>query len=80
MLIYYNKVQLLYILSTVMANCNDIILLQILWVILRFFLLMVELSVLVFGIAFGRLDSKASVMIVLAVTTTIAFVYSIIQV
>jgi len=53
---------------------------QVLWVVLRFFLLMVELSVLVFGIAFGRLDSKTSVKRVLLATTTVAFIYSAVQV
>ena len=41
---------------------------------------MVELSVLVFGIAFGRLDSKTSVKRVLIITTSVALVYSAVQV
>jgi len=50
-----------------------------LWLILRFFLLMSELSVLVFGLAFGHLDSKNSIKRVLLVTTFVALVYSSIQ-
>ena len=41
---------------------------------------MVELSVLVFGIAFGHLDSTKSVKRVLLVTTTAALLYSAVQV
>nr|CAB3267196.1 transmembrane protein adipocyte-associated 1-like [Phallusia mammillata] len=52
---------------------------KILWVILRFFLLMAEMSVLVFGIAFGHLDSKSSIKRVLFVTTSLALIYSIVQ-
>ena len=35
--------------------CNSIVsLLKVLWLVLRFFLLATELSVIVFGIAFGK--------------------------
>uniref|UniRef100_H2Z3W2 Integral membrane protein GPR175 n=2 Tax=Ciona savignyi TaxID=51511 RepID=H2Z3W2_CIOSA len=52
---------------------------KILWVILRFFLLTAEMSVLVFGVAFGHLDSKTSIKRVLFVTTLLALIYSVIQ-
>uniref|UniRef100_F6S4X0 Integral membrane protein GPR175 n=2 Tax=Ciona intestinalis TaxID=7719 RepID=F6S4X0_CIOIN len=52
---------------------------KILWVILRFFLLTAEMSVLVFGLAFGHLDSKTSIKRVLCVTTMLALIYSTIQ-
>lgn len=50
-----------------------------LWLILRFFLLATELSVVVFGLAFGHLDSNTSIRRVLLVTFLLAFIYSTIQ-
>lgn len=52
---------------------------KILWVLLRFFLLMAEMSVLVFGLACGHLDSQSSIRRVLLVTTLLALAYSITQ-
>jgi len=53
---------------------------KILWLILRFFLLMAELSVMVFGLGFGgHVDSRRSIKRVLLVTTSIALIYSTIQ-
>lgn len=49
---------------------------KVLWLVLRFFLLGTELSVIVFGIAFGHLDSKKSIQRVLLVTAILALVYS----
>ena len=52
---------------------------QVFWVIVRFFLLSTEISVLVFGLAFGHLDSQTSIRRVLLVTSFIALAYSICQ-
>lgn len=52
---------------------------KVLWLVLRFFLLATELSVVVFGLAFGHLDSKTSIRRVLLVTSVSAFIYSCIQ-
>lgn len=52
---------------------------KILWLILRFFLLMSELSVLTFGLAFGHLDSRRGIKRVLIVTFFISLLYSSIQ-
>ncbi|XP_006823482.1 transmembrane protein adipocyte-associated 1 homolog [Saccoglossus kowalevskii] len=52
---------------------------KILWLVLKFFLLATELSVLIFGLAFGHLDSKSSIKRVLIVTTFVAFTYSVTQ-
>ncbi|XP_064483574.1 transmembrane protein adipocyte-associated 1 homolog isoform X1 [Ornithodoros turicata] len=49
---------------------------KVLWVAVRFFLLSTEMSVLIFGLAFGHLDSRTSIRRVLAVTSLVAFVYS----
>lgn len=49
---------------------------KILWVIVRFFLLSTEMSVLVFGLAFGHLDSSTSIRRVLLVTSFISLAYS----
>ncbi|XP_033116540.1 transmembrane protein adipocyte-associated 1 homolog [Anneissia japonica] len=47
-----------------------------LWLILKFFLLGAELSVLTFGLAFGHLDSNSSIKRVLLVTAFISLAYS----
>lgn len=52
---------------------------KILWLILRFFLLMSEFSVLIFGLAFGHLDSRQGIKRVLILTTFMALLYSSIQ-
>lgn len=49
------------------------------WLILRFFMLATEMSIVIFGIAFGHLDSKRSIQRVLLVTTCIALIYSVTQ-
>ncbi|XP_071960837.1 transmembrane protein adipocyte-associated 1 homolog [Antedon mediterranea] len=51
----------------------------VLWLILKFFLLGAELSVLTFGLAFGHLDSTASIKKALLVTTCISLAYSTVQ-
>lgn len=52
---------------------------KILWLILRFFLLTTELSLVIFGFAFGHLDSRTSIQRVLMVTSAIALIYSTTQ-
>lgn len=52
---------------------------KILWLILRFFLLTTELSLVIFGFAFGHLDSRTSIQRVLLVTSAIALIYSTTQ-
>ncbi|CAL1543083.1 unnamed protein product [Lymnaea stagnalis] len=52
---------------------------KVLWLVLRFFLLATELSVVIFGLAFGHLDSRTSIQRVLMVTFTVALAYSVIQ-
>ncbi|XP_059151079.1 transmembrane protein adipocyte-associated 1 homolog [Physella acuta] len=52
---------------------------KVLWLVLRFFLLATELSVVIFGLGFGHLDSHTSIRRVLMVTFTVALAYSIIQ-
>lgn len=61
--------------SSMMGGSVDIIL----WVIVRFFLLMTEMSVVIFGLAFGHLDSRSSIRHVLVVTSLISLAYSICQ-
>jgi hypothetical protein len=50
-----------------------------LWLVLRFFLLATELSVVVFGVVFGHLDSRTSIQRILILTFTIALIYSVVQ-
>ncbi|CAG2105863.1 unnamed protein product [Medioppia subpectinata] len=52
---------------------------KVFWVIVRFFLLSTETSVLVFGLAFGHLDSQTSIRRVLLVTSFVSLAYSICQ-
>lgn len=52
---------------------------KVFWVIVRFFLLSTETSVLVFGLAFGHLDSQTSIRRVLLVTSFISLAYSVCQ-
>jgi hypothetical protein len=49
---------------------------KILWVAVRFFLLSTELSVLIFGLAFGHVDSGTSIRRVLLITSIISLIYS----
>ncbi|XP_056130007.1 transmembrane protein adipocyte-associated 1 homolog isoform X2 [Lampris incognitus] len=51
----------------------------VLWEITRFFLLAIELSVIILGLAFGHLESKSSIKRVLAITAVLALGYSITQ-
>ncbi|NP_001339936.1 transmembrane protein adipocyte-associated 1 isoform 4 [Homo sapiens] len=53
---------------------------KILWEITRFFLLAIELSVIILGLAFGHLESKSSIKRVLAITTVLSLAYSVTQV
>lgn len=52
---------------------------KMLWLILRFFLLATESSVIIFGIYFGHLDSRTSIRRVLVCTSFFALGYSITQ-
>ncbi|XP_034951888.1 uncharacterized protein [Chelonus insularis] len=52
---------------------------KVLWVIVRFFLLSTEMSVVIFGLAFGHLDSRSSIKRVLAATSLIALIFTITQ-
>uniref|UniRef100_A0AC11EUV9 Transmembrane protein adipocyte associated 1 n=1 Tax=Ovis aries TaxID=9940 RepID=A0AC11EUV9_SHEEP len=52
---------------------------KILWEITRFFLLAIELSVVILGLAFGHLESKSSIRRVLAITTVLSLAYSVTQ-
>ncbi|XP_041446767.1 transmembrane protein adipocyte-associated 1 homolog [Xenopus laevis] len=52
---------------------------KVLWEITRFFLLAIELSVVILGIAFGHLESKSSVKRVLAITAVLSLAYSVTQ-
>ncbi|XP_058144102.1 transmembrane protein adipocyte-associated 1 isoform X2 [Dasypus novemcinctus] len=52
---------------------------KILWEITRLFLLAIELSVVILGLAFGHLESKSSIKRVLAITTVLSLAYSVTQ-
>ncbi|KAI8504173.1 Transmembrane protein adipocyte-associated 1 [Branchiostoma belcheri] len=52
---------------------------KVLWIVLRFFLLGTEMSVVVFGLMFGHLDSRSSIKRVMLVTSFLALVYSVTQ-
>lgn len=64
---------------TVSASSAATIIDKILWEITRFFLLAIELSVIILGLAFGHLESKSSIKRVLAITAVLALAYSITQ-
>ncbi|XP_061076258.1 transmembrane protein adipocyte-associated 1 homolog [Conger conger] len=64
---------------TVSASNAATIIDKVLWEITRFFLLTIELSVIILGLAFGHLESKSSIKRVLAITAVLALVYSITQ-
>ncbi|XP_012518542.1 PREDICTED: transmembrane protein adipocyte-associated 1 [Propithecus coquereli] len=53
---------------------------KILWETTRFFLLAIELSVVILGLAFGHLESKRSIKRVLAITAVLSLAYSVTQV
>ncbi|XP_069687462.1 transmembrane protein adipocyte-associated 1 homolog isoform X2 [Periplaneta americana] len=50
-----------------------------LWITVRFFLLAMELSVVIFGLAFGHLDSRSSIRHVLLATSFISLAFTITQ-
>ncbi|XP_023245857.1 transmembrane protein adipocyte-associated 1 homolog isoform X2 [Copidosoma floridanum] len=52
---------------------------KVLWVTVRFFLLSTEMSVVIFGLAFGHLDSRSSIRRVLLATSFIALIFTISQ-
>ncbi|GFV61221.1 transmembrane protein adipocyte-associated 1 homolog [Trichonephila clavipes] len=52
---------------------------KVLWVVVRCFLLATEISVLIFGLAFGHLDSQTSIRRILIVTTSVSLIYSGLQ-
>ncbi|RMB98879.1 hypothetical protein DUI87_24423 [Hirundo rustica rustica] len=64
---------------TVSASDAAMVADKILWEITRFFLLAIELSVVILGLAFGHLESKSSVKHVLAITTVLSLAYSVTQ-
>ncbi|XP_035008573.1 transmembrane protein adipocyte-associated 1 homolog isoform X2 [Hippoglossus stenolepis] len=64
---------------TVSASSAATIIDKVLWEITRFFLLAIELSVVILGLAFGHLESKSSIKRVLAITAVLALGYSITQ-
>ncbi|XP_056380841.1 transmembrane protein adipocyte-associated 1 isoform X2 [Hyla sarda] len=61
--------------SSSVATVTD----KVLWEITRFFLLAIELSVIILGLAFGHLESKSSVKRVLAITAVLSLGYSVTQ-
>uniref|UniRef100_A0AAX7V0C1 Integral membrane protein GPR175 n=1 Tax=Astatotilapia calliptera TaxID=8154 RepID=A0AAX7V0C1_ASTCA len=65
---------------TVSASSAATIVDKVLWEITRFFLLAIELSVIILGLAFGHLESKSSIKRVLAITAVLALAYSVTQV
>ncbi|XP_023692151.1 transmembrane protein adipocyte-associated 1 homolog [Paramormyrops kingsleyae] len=64
---------------TVSASSAATIIDKVLWEITRFFLLAIELSVIILGLAFGHLESKLSIKRVLAITTVLSLGYSVTQ-
>lgn len=64
---------------TVSASSAATIIDKVLWEITRFFLLAIELSVIILGLAFGHLESKSSIKRVLGITAVLALAYSITQ-
>ncbi|XP_028981790.1 transmembrane protein adipocyte-associated 1 homolog isoform X2 [Diachasma alloeum] len=52
---------------------------KVLWVTVRFFLLSTEMSVVIFGLAFGHLDSRSSIQRVLLATSFISLAFTITQ-
>ncbi|KAM8867763.1 transmembrane protein adipocyte-associated 1 homolog [Synchiropus picturatus] len=64
---------------TVSASSAATVIDKVLWEITRFFLLAIELSVIILGLAFGHLESKSSIKRVLAITAVLALGYSVTQ-
>uniref|UniRef100_A0A674MB26 Integral membrane protein GPR175 n=1 Tax=Takifugu rubripes TaxID=31033 RepID=A0A674MB26_TAKRU len=64
---------------TVSASSAATIIDKVLWEITRFFLLAIELSVVILGLAFGHLESNSSIKRVLAITAVLSLGYSITQ-
>ncbi|XP_076621049.1 transmembrane protein adipocyte-associated 1 homolog isoform X2 [Colletes latitarsis] len=52
---------------------------KVLWVTVRFFLLSTEMSVVIFGLAFGHMDSRSSIRRVLIATSFIALAFTVTQ-
>ncbi|CAH0713361.1 unnamed protein product, partial [Brenthis ino] len=52
---------------------------KVLWVTVRFFLLATELSVVIFGLAFGHMDSRSSIRYVLLATSLISLAFTVTQ-
>ncbi|XP_026494398.1 transmembrane protein adipocyte-associated 1 homolog isoform X1 [Vanessa tameamea] len=52
---------------------------KILWVTVRFFLLATEMSVVIFGLAFGHMDSRSSIRYVLLATSLISLAFTVTQ-
>ncbi|XP_066996286.2 transmembrane protein adipocyte-associated 1 homolog isoform X2 [Anabrus simplex] len=52
---------------------------KVLWIAVRFFLLAMEMSVVIFGLAFGHLDSRSSIHHVLLATSLISLGFTITQ-
>lgn len=52
---------------------------KVLWTIVRFLLLTAEVSVLIFSLAFGRLESRHSIKAVLTTTGIISLAFSAVQ-
>lgn len=52
---------------------------KVMWVTVRFFLLATEMSVVIFGLAFGHLDSRSSIKRVLFATSFISLAFTITQ-
>nr|CAD7423669.1 unnamed protein product [Timema monikensis] len=61
--------------SVVVGSTTD----KVLWITVRFFLLAMEISVVVFGLACGHLDSRSSIRHVLLATSFISLSFSISQ-
>nr|CAD7445027.1 unnamed protein product [Timema bartmani] len=61
--------------SVVVGSTTD----KVLWITVRFFLLAMEISVVVFGLACGHLDSRSSIRHVLLATSFISLAFSISQ-
>lgn len=49
------------------------------WVLVRFFLLSTEISVLVFGLFSGHLDVRSSIRRILSITLFVSLIYSVCQ-
>ncbi|KAI8420182.1 hypothetical protein MSG28_008738 [Choristoneura fumiferana] len=52
---------------------------KVLWVTVKFFLLATEMSVVIFGLAFGHMDSRSSIRYVLLATSFISLAFTITQ-